>query len=164
MRMLPHQAVRSVVPAGGSAAGRIENIWGERTPHGTADAWPVREDSNVLDGVAEQDITWSQSACVLCSNGCGLDIGVSDGRIVGVRGRADDHVNHGRLGPKGLFAWKANHSADRLNHPLIRKNGKLQKATWPEAMNLIVTKARDLIKKETASTIGFYTSGQLFLE
>lgn len=36
------------------------------------------------------------------SNGCGLDIGVKDGKIVGVRGRAVDRVNHGRLGPKGL--------------------------------------------------------------
>ena len=30
---------------------------------------------------------WVQSACVLCSHGCALDIGVRDGRIVGVRGR-----------------------------------------------------------------------------
>lgn len=36
------------------------------------------------------------------SNGCGLDIGVKDGKVVGVRGRATDRVNKGRLGPKGL--------------------------------------------------------------
>lgn len=36
------------------------------------------------------------------SNGCGLDIGVKDGRVVGVRGRVTDRVNKGRLGPKGL--------------------------------------------------------------
>jgi hypothetical protein len=28
---------------------------------------------------------------------------VKDGRIVGVRGRAVDRVNHGRLGPKDLL-------------------------------------------------------------
>jgi hypothetical protein len=27
-------------------------------------------------------VTW---ACILCSNGCGVDIAVKDGRIVGVR-------------------------------------------------------------------------------
>lgn len=37
-----------------------------------------------------------------CSNGCALDIGVKDGKVVGVRGRATDRVNKGRLGPKGL--------------------------------------------------------------
>lgn len=36
------------------------------------------------------------------SNGCGIDIGVKGGKVVGVRGRAVDRVNKGRLGPKGL--------------------------------------------------------------
>jgi anaerobic selenocysteine-containing dehydrogenase len=39
-----------------------------------------------------------------------LEIGVTNGQIVGVRGRADDPVNRGRLGPKGLHAWEANNS------------------------------------------------------
>jgi anaerobic selenocysteine-containing dehydrogenase len=38
------------------------------------------------------------------SNGCGMDIGVKDGKIVGVRGRASDRVNKGRLGPKGMHS------------------------------------------------------------
>lgn len=33
-----------------------------------------------------------------------MDIGVKDGKMVGVRGREDDRVNKGRLGPKGLHA------------------------------------------------------------
>ena len=56
---------------------------------------------------------WVQSACVLCSNGCGCDIAVKDGRMVGVRGRAADVVNHGRLGPKGLYGstpWASSHA------------------------------------------------------
>lgn len=107
-----------------------------------------------------------QSACVLCSNGCGCDcdIGVKDGRIVGVRGRAKDHINHGCLGPKGLHAWIANHSPDRLTTPLIRRNGQLEPATWDEAMSMIVCKLKELIAKHTSSFIGFFTSGQLMLE
>lgn len=38
------------------------------------------------------------------SNGCGLDYGVKANKIVGVRGRVQDRVNKGRLGPKGLYA------------------------------------------------------------
>ena len=41
--------------------------------------------------------------------------------MVGVRGLATDVVNHGRMGPKGLYGstpW-ANHP-DRLTRPLIR--------------------------------------------
>jgi len=136
----------------------INDIWGERTPY--FGQWPVRVDEQKE---AEPD-RWVQSSCVLCSNGCGMDIGVKDGRIVGVRGRAVDPVNHGRLGPKGLHGWVANNSKDRLTKPLIRKGGKLVEATWDEAMELIVQKSKDIIKKSTGLGIGFYTSGQLFLE
>src|SRR5204862_31028 len=76
---------------------------------------------------------WVTSACVLCSNGCGLDIAVKDDRIVGVRGRAADRVNHGRLGPKGLFGWQANNAGDRLTRPLVRSNGELRAASWDAA-------------------------------
>jgi ferredoxin-nitrate reductase len=136
----------------------IKDIWGERTPY--SGEWPVRVDERTE---VEPD-KWVQSACVLCSNGCGMDIGVKDGRIVGVRGRSADRVNHGRLGPKGLHGWVANNSKDRLTRPLIRKNGKLAEASWDEAMELIVQKSKELIERTTGLGIGFYTSGQLFLE
>ncbi len=136
----------------------IANIWGERTPY--EGEWPVRVDQRTT----EEPDHWVNSACILCSNGCGMDIGVKDGKIVGVRGRADDRVNHGRLGPKGLHGWEANHAADRLTQPLIRKGGKLVPATWDEAMGLLVQKSQEIVAKSSASAIGFYTSGQLFLE
>lgn len=74
----------------------IEDIWGPRTPY--KHVWPTRADELVM----EEPEKWVQSACVLCSNGCGMDIGVKDNKIVGVRGRIMDRVNHGRLGPKGM--------------------------------------------------------------
>jgi ferredoxin-nitrate reductase len=136
----------------------IKDIWGERTPY--EGEWPARSDQRT----SEEPDHWVQSACVLCSNGCGMDIGVKDGRIVGVRGREADRVNHGRLGPKGLHAWVANNSKDRLTKPLIRKSGKLKEATWDEAMDLIVQKSKEIIENDTSLGMGFYTSGQLFLE
>lgn len=93
-----------------------------------------------------------------------MDIGVKEGRMVGVRGRAVDVVNHGRLGPKGMHAWVANASRDRLTRPLVRRNGHLVPVGWDEAMSLVVAKTKEIRAKYTASAIGFYTSGQLFLE
>jgi ferredoxin-nitrate reductase len=104
----------------------IADVWGERTAY--LKDWPERVDERV----AEEPDKWVQSACVLCSNGCACDIGVKDGRIV--RGRGVDRVNHGRLGPKGLHGWEANHSPDRLQRPLVRRDGQLQEASWDEAM------------------------------
>jgi ferredoxin-nitrate reductase len=136
----------------------IADIWGDRIPnHGE---WLERIDERTID-LPER---WVQSACVLCSNGCGLDIGVKDGKIVGVRGRGVDRVNRGRLGPKGLHGWIANDSPDRLTTPLIRRNGQLESASWDEAMDLIVERSQTIQQQRTAGAIGFYTTGQLFLE
>ncbi|MGY8524779.1 molybdopterin oxidoreductase family protein [Paracidovorax citrulli] len=138
----------------------IEDVWGQRTGYRGEGQWPVRVD----EALSAEPQTWVQSACVLCSNGCGLDIGIKDNRIVGVRGRAADAVNRGRLGPKGLHGWRANHSADRLTSPLIRRGGKLVEASWDEAMERIVARSQALIERYSGSSIGFYTTGQLMLE
>jgi ferredoxin-nitrate reductase len=136
----------------------IEDIWGPRTTH--AGVWPARVDERTV----EEPERWVQSACVFCSTGCALDIGVREGRVVGVRGREVDRVNKGRLGPKGLYAWEGNWTRDRLTTPLIRRNGKLEPATWDEAMGRVVEKTKELKDRYGSGSIGFYNTGQLFLE
>src|SRR5215207_10273087 len=130
-------------------ADRIAEIWGERTPFAAGGTWPVRRDEFLAEGVSEADVErWVQSACVLCSNGCALDIAVADGRIVGVRGREVDRINHGRLGPKGLYGWQANNAADRLTRPLVRRDGSLEETDWDTAMSTVVDRARTLLDQK----------------
>lgn len=140
----------------------IKDIWEDRESYYRE--WPVRQDIRL----EEEPDHWVQSCCVLCSNGCGMDIGVKNGHIVGVRGREADRVNHGRLGPKGLHGWVANNSKDRLKYPLIReggkKEGKFRQASWDEAMELIVKKSKEIIDKYTSDAIAFYSTGQIFIE
>lgn len=145
---------------------RIADIWGTRTPYPRDGLWPVRVDQALAEGVAEDDVDrWVQSACVLCSNGCACDIAVKDGAMVGIRGRSGDLVNHGRLGPKGLFAsWQGVSHKDRLQRPMIRENGRLVECDWDTAMNRVAERSRQLLKDRGPLSHGFYTSGQLFLE
>ena len=155
---------RTTTSAGDSS--RIEDVWGARTPYARGDLWPERADQALEAGLTEADVDrWVRSACVLCSNGCGCDIAVKDGRMVGIRGRTDDHINHGRLGPKGLYAsWQGMRGRDRLEHPLIRRDGELVQATWDEAMDAIVHRSKRLLDEVGPLSHGFYTSGQLFIE
>jgi anaerobic selenocysteine-containing dehydrogenase len=148
------------------AVDRIADIWGTRTPFDRGAMWPTRVDTKLADDLSEGDVDrWVQSACVLCSNGCACDIAVKDGRMVGVRGRAIDSVNHGRLGPKGLFgSWQGMQNPDRITKPLIRENGELVETDWDTAMNAIVSNSRRLLEEHGPLSHGFYTSGQLFLE
>jgi anaerobic selenocysteine-containing dehydrogenase len=122
-------------------------------------------DGHLAEGVDPDQVDrWVRSASILHSNGDALDIAVKDDRIVGVRGRGGDRVNHGRLGPKDLYGWQANHAPDRLTRPLVRRDGELVETDWDTAMDLVVRRSRELLEEQGPSAIGFYTSGQLFLE
>ena len=145
---------------------RIDDIWGERTPFAPGEDWPARVDTQLDDGVEPDDVDrWVQAASILHSNGDAMDIAVRDERIVGVRGRAADRVNRGRLGPKDLYGWRANGADDRLTQPLIRRGGELVESDWDTAMDRIADRSRELLREPGGwGNIGFYTSGQLFLE
>src|SRR3954468_24696043 len=80
------------------------DICGQRTPYRGEGDWPLRVDERTL----EDPEHWIQSACVLCSNGCGLDIGVNKGRIGDcqescVRGHSD--ADGGRLWRSRKTPW-----------------------------------------------------------
>src|SRR6478736_819924 len=154
------------VEGGMDVSDRIADIYGARTPHTKGTVWPARVDQFLEPGIEDESVdSWVQSACLLCSNGCGVDIAVKDGRMVGVRGRATDTVNHGRLGPKGLYGstrWA--NSGDRLTRPLVREGGRLVETDWESAMGRVVERSKSLLDAKGPLSHGFYTSGQLFLE
>ncbi|MGX7672616.1 molybdopterin dinucleotide binding domain-containing protein [Plantactinospora sp. DSM 117369] len=136
---------------------RIADPWGVRTPYGPREAggigqvsgepaWPVRVDMFLEPGLSEEDVErWVRSASLLHSNGDAMEIAVRGGRIVGVRGRATDRVNHGRLDPKDLYGWQANNHPDRLRRPLVRDGDDLVETDWETAMGRIVARSRELL-------------------
>jgi predicted molibdopterin-dependent oxidoreductase YjgC len=85
-----------------------------------------------------------KTVCPYCGVGCSIFLGLRGDEIVGVRGDTDSPVNRGGLCVKGRFgiAEFVTHP-DRLKKPLIRKSGKLEEATWEEALDLV---ARELGK------------------
>ncbi|WP_046226504.1 molybdopterin-dependent oxidoreductase [Paenibacillus dauci] len=108
---------------------------------------------------------WVYSTCNICSIGCGCHIAVKDDKIVGIKGNGQHPINRGRLGPKGENQWYANNSSDRLLTPLIRRdNGQLEPASWEEAMELIVSKARESLERQGSNSIAIYSTGQGYLE
>lgn len=146
---------------------RIADPWGERTPYGPGEPWPVRVDSKLAEGVDEGDVErWVQTASTLHSNGDAYWFGVRNGRVVGVRGMGSDRINKGRLGPKDLFGWQAIASPDRLTRPLVREGGALVETDWDTAMGRVVARSKELLGSGPGGwgRFGFYTSGQLALE
>ena len=132
----------------------IADIWGARTPY--RGEWPVRVDVRTT----EEPDRWVQSCCVLCSNGCGMDIGVKDGRIVGVRGRAGRPGQPGAARAQGAPRLGGQPQPRPAHHAADPPRGKLVEATWDEAMGLIVERSqRDPSRSSRPTAIGIYTTG-----
>lgn len=80
-----------------------------------------------------------QTTCSYCGVGCQINLVVTGNKVV----RVDpvlEGVNQGMLCVKGKFAYKFIDHPERLKHPLIKRNGKFEEATWDEALDLIVDK------------------------
>src|SRR6478672_5388695 len=86
---------------------------------------------------------WVKTTCGYCSVGCGMRVGVRDGRAVAVEGDPDHPVNEGRLCPKGLSEHHTIAAAGRLTSP--RVDGR--DVAWPVAIDRVVEGFRDLVER-----------------
>jgi len=77
------------------------------------------------------------SVCNHCGVGCNTVLGTRTGEIKRIMPRQNEAVNEIWICDKGRFGHHFNGSPNRLTRPLIRKNGELVEATWPEALALV---------------------------
>lgn len=71
--------------------------------------------------------------CPLCEACCGLEIKVQSGRVISIRGHEADVLSRGYLCPKGVALKDLHEDPDRLRHPLIKRHGVFEQASWEEA-------------------------------
>ncbi len=105
-------------------------------------------------------MAWHKSVCRFCGTGCGVMLGVENGKAVAVKGDKENTINHGLLCVKGFYLHKVINAKGRLLHPMIRKNGELVRATWEEAMALVASKFQETIAQFGPDAVAFYGSGQ----
>jgi len=82
----------------------------------------------------------TESTCSLCPVGCSLFLDSRDGQIMRTRSREDHDVNDIWLCDKGWFGYEFTYHPDRLTRPLLRRNGRLEPASWEAALSLIASK------------------------
>ena len=73
------------------------------------------------------------TTCSYCGVGCQIEYSVRNGKIVDAK-PANGPSNQGLLCVKGKFAFDIVNHKDRLKYPMVRKNGKLVRASWDEAL------------------------------
>ena len=100
------------------------------------------------------------TVCPYCGTGCALHLQVLDQQIVGVLPAKDHVISQGGLCIKGWNAHAFVNHQDRLQTPLIRKNGKLTEATWDEALKLIAEKLTSIKGESGPDSIAFLSSAK----
>src|SRR5688572_21626961 len=84
--------------------------------------------SNVVTDASKTQLSWNKAPCRFCGVGCGVNVGVKDGRVVATHGDINAEVNRGINCVKGYFLSKIMYGADRLTEPLLRmSNGRYDK-------------------------------------
>ncbi|MDR3362537.1 MAG: nitrate reductase [Desulfovibrio sp.] len=110
--------------------------------------------------------TWVKGVCRYCGTGCGVLVGVRDGRAVAIKGDPNNH-NQGVLCQKGMLLVPVIYAKDRLVRPHIRKNGKsspLEPVSWEEAMKFATDKFAQVLKEDGPNAVAYYGSGQALTE
>lgn len=79
----------------------------------------------------------TNSTCTLCPVGCGLILDARDGEIMRTRALENRDVNDMWLCDKGWFGYEFTYHPERLQKPLMRKEGVLQEVSWDEALTAV---------------------------
>ncbi|MFJ3338448.1 formate dehydrogenase subunit alpha [Streptomyces sp. NPDC086766] len=79
--------------------------------------------------------TTTRTTCGYCGVGCSLDVVTEDGQVTAVLPDRDGPVNRGHACVKGRFAHGFQRSPERLTQPLLRRNGRLEPASWSDALD-----------------------------
>jgi anaerobic selenocysteine-containing dehydrogenase len=107
---------------------------------------------------------WVKTTCGYCSVGCGMLIGVKEGKAVSVRGDPDHPVNEGKLCPKGLSEHYTIAADGRALYPSLRSWRGQKRISWDEAFSTFVTRVRDIQQKHGRDAFAVLSTGQLVSE
>jgi nitrate reductase NapA len=123
--------------------------------------------AEALAAAQDKSIRWDKGVCRYCGTGCGVLVGVKDGRVVATQGDPDAPVNKGLNCIKGYFLAKIMYGQDRLTTPLLRmkdgrfdKNGEFAPVSWDQAFDIMAERCKATLKEKGPTAVGMFGSGQ----
>ena len=94
--------------------------------------------------------------CHLCEAMCGIVITHQDGRILSVKGDADDPLSRGHICPKAVALQDLQEDPDRIRRPLKRVGDDWQEISWDTAFDEIEARLRDIRATHGRQAIAVY--------
>src|SRR2546430_9459222 len=97
------------------------------------------------------------ATCPLCEATCGLEFEIGEGgSVLRIRGDSDDVLSHGFVCPKGASLKPLHEDPDRLRTPLVRRNGRLEEATWAQAFAEVERRLPPLLEESGRDAVAVY--------
>jgi formate dehydrogenase major subunit len=123
-------------------------------------ACPTSAISDIFQSKAISATETTRTVCTYCGVGCNLDISTSNGEVVSIQAPYDAEVNQGHTCLKGRFAFKFYDHPERLNSPMIKRNGEFEKVGWDEAYDYITEKLSTFKNEFGADSIAGISSSR----
>jgi NADH-quinone oxidoreductase chain G len=101
------------------------------------------------------------TVCGQCAVGCNVSADVRVDKLLRQYSRPNDAVEEGFLCDRGRWNVDAANSPERLRTPLIRHNGKLEPATWDEALNLVGQRLSEIARRDGPAAVGGIASAHI---
>jgi len=125
-----------------------------------AQTCPTAAISDVFQSKSVEAEKKVRTICSYCGVGCNLEVSVKNNKILSIRAPNDAEVNAGHTCLKGRYAWRFYNHPDRLNSPLIKKNGEFVKVSWKEVYSFISDKLVGLKNQFGADSIAGISSSR----
>jgi NADH-quinone oxidoreductase subunit G len=100
------------------------------------------------------EMQYVPNPCTHCSNGCKTTLSVRNNEILRANNRDSSGVNGEFLCGKGRFGFDFTSNAERVRQPLVRRNGKLEPASWEDALEEVARRLKQVRDKHGANAIG----------
>jgi anaerobic selenocysteine-containing dehydrogenase len=96
--------------------------------------------------------------CSLCEAHCGIGVEIdrNSGRIVTIRGDAEDSFSRGYICPKAYALKGLHEDPDRLRRPMRRVGQEWHELDWDEAFDLVGTRLRQVRDAHGPAALGSY--------
>lgn len=104
------------------------------------------------------------TTCIYCGCGCGCYLHVEGERVTGTSPSRNHPITRNNLCLKGWHLHQFIHHPDRLTRPLIRKNGRLRKATWEEALTRAARGFSECLRHHGGPSLGVLASAKCTTE
>jgi NADH-quinone oxidoreductase subunit G len=90
------------------------------------------------------EMSYVGNPCAHCSNGCKTTLSVRNNEILRANNRDHSGFNGEFLCAKGRFGFDFTSHAERIRQPLVRRNGKLEPASWEDALEEVARRLKQV--------------------